>query len=84
MKDEMREELMKDNVSLDNPKDFEIGEELNGCVAKDGEEVDGLEFQITTLRELIELITKHKEVHLNYFSGDKQNLDLWIMLGTTR
>lgn len=53
---------------------------LNGCIAKNGEEIDGKEFEITTLKELIDILINHKEIHLNYFD-EKEDLDLWIRLG---
>lgn len=52
-------------------------EMLNGCIAENGQEIDGQEFRIETLKELIELLEKNKEIHLNYFD-DEDNLDLWI------
>ena len=50
---------------------------LNGCISKDGKEIDGLEFSITSLSELIGLLKEHKEVHLNYFD-DEDDLNLWL------
>lgn len=52
---------------------------LFGCVAKDGEEVDGKEFEINTLSELIEILKDYPELHLNYTSlMGKKELDWWI------
>jgi len=50
---------------------------LFGCVSRDEEEIDGNEFQITTLKELIDLLKENKELHLNYFE-DEQDLDMWL------
>lgn len=50
---------------------------LNGCVSKDGEEIDGREFTISTLDELIFILWCNKEVHLNYFD-DEDDLDMWL------
>ena len=50
---------------------------LNGCVAKDGQEIDGKEFSITTLYELADILKRNKEVHLTYFEGE-DDLDLWV------
>lgn len=50
---------------------------LHGCISKNGYEIDGEEFEIKTLRELIDLLKESKEVHLNYFD-DEPDLDLWI------
>lgn len=52
---------------------------LNGCVSKEGEEVDGKEFEIETLKEFIEILKNNKEVHLNYFD-DEDELDLWVVV----
>jgi hypothetical protein len=53
---------------------------LRGCVSNNYSEIDGLEFNITTLSELIDILKKHSEIHLNYFEGEK-DLDLWITRG---
>ena len=50
---------------------------LNGCIAKNGNEIDGKEFEVTTLKELIDILTTNEEVHLNYFD-DQGDLDLWV------
>ena len=50
---------------------------LYGCVSKNEEEIDGCEFEITTLAQLVELLRNHKELHLNYFEG-KEDLDIWL------
>lgn len=63
---------------------------LHGCGAKNGEEIDGQEFEITNLYELINLIKTHKEIHLNYALSQTEDerringnvkeidLDVWI------
>lgn len=51
---------------------------LCGCVSKNGKEVDGLEFEIRYLEELIKILQEHKSVHLNYFNTEGGDLDLWI------
>ena len=33
-----------------------MNKRLFGCIAKDGEEIDGQEFKISTLKELVELL----------------------------
>ena len=50
---------------------------LNGCVAENGEEIDGKEFEIETLKELIDILKFSNEVHLNYFD-DEEDLDIWL------
>ncbi len=50
---------------------------LNGCISKNGEEIDGEEFEISTLKELIELFKNNEELHLNYFD-DEEDLNLWL------
>jgi len=52
---------------------------LNGCFSSKGEEIDGKEFEVATLREFIELLknNKSKQMHLNYFD-DEDDLDIWI------
>ena len=52
---------------------------LNGCVSKNGKEIDGMEFAVLDLKELIEILQEHKSVHLTYFD-DEKDLDLWITL----
>ena len=54
---------------------------LCGCGAKNGEEIDGQEFEITTLKELLEMLKQNKEIHINYFKNDKCDLDLWLKAG---
>ena len=51
---------------------------LFGCVSYDGEEIDGKEFEVETLQELIEILKNNKEVHLNYFERESEDLDLWV------
>lgn len=51
---------------------------LFGCISKDGEEIDGQEFEVETLPELIELLKNNKQVHLNYFEDESADLDLWV------
>jgi len=51
---------------------------LFGCVSKDECEVDGKEFEVETLEELIEILKEQKEVHLNYFD-DEEELNLWVV-----
>jgi hypothetical protein len=54
---------------------------LNGCFAKDGEEIDGKEFECATMEELADIFTEARknglQAHLNYFD-DCDDLDLWI------
>lgn len=60
---------------------------LNGCIAKDGEEIDGREFDVDNLKDFVEIlkglktdgISPHlnEQVHLNYFDDD-EDLDLWL------
>lgn len=50
---------------------------LNGCVAVKGYEVDGKEFRIESLKQLIELLILNKELHLSYFDNE-EDLDIWI------
>lgn len=50
---------------------------LNGCIAKNKEEIDGKEFEVSSLKELIDILILHKEVHLNYFD-DEKDLDMWV------
>jgi hypothetical protein len=52
---------------------------LNGCFAKDGQELDGREFEVATLREFVELLknNKNKQMHLNYFDNE-DDLDIWL------
>jgi len=47
------------------------------CKSKDGEEIDGEEFEITTLEELINILMIHEEIHFKYFE-DEDDLHLWI------
>jgi len=53
---------------------------LCGCITRDGEEIDGEEFEVSSLRELIEIFKKNKEVHLNYFDADTKDIDLWLKI----
>ena len=48
-----------------------------GCGAESGAEVDGEEFEIHNLHELVEILEEYNEVHLNYFKGG-DDIDLWI------
>jgi hypothetical protein len=54
---------------------------LNGCLARDGEEIDGEEFEVADLREFIKVLhqawVEKKQVHLNYFD-DEDDLDIWL------
>jgi hypothetical protein len=52
---------------------------LNGCGSKNGSEIDGCEFEVENLKELIEVIKTYGDVHLNYFD-DEDDLDLWIRM----
>lgn len=60
--------------------------ELCGCGSKDMEEIDGQEFEVQSLRELVNIIALYKEVHLNYFQAVKKSgnklvagdIDMWI------
>jgi hypothetical protein len=52
---------------------------LNGCGAKNGEEVDGWEFEVGSLEEFIKVLKTYKSIHLNYFDGE-DDLDLWVRL----
>jgi hypothetical protein len=49
---------------------------LCGCGAKNGEEVDGWEFDVDTLEGFMEIIQQYGSVHLNFW-GD-ENVDLWL------
>ena len=49
---------------------------LSGCGAKQGEEVDGWEFEVETLEEFMEIINTYGSIHLNFYGED--NIDLWI------
>jgi hypothetical protein len=49
---------------------------LSGCGSRKGNEIDGLEFDITTLGELIQTLKSYREVHLT-FLGDEE-VDLWV------
>jgi len=55
-----------------------------GCVSKDGEEIDGKEFEIESLKDLVEILEEnsHGQIHLNYIidqeNGGEHNLDLWL------
>lgn len=59
---------------------MKLKDELCGCGAKNGSEVDGEEFEIKTLKELIEMLRLYKEVHLAYFTGEKEDVDLWVKI----
>ena len=50
---------------------------LHGCASRNGEEIDGREFEVETLEDLIEILEQDGEVHLNYFHGER-DLDLWV------
>jgi hypothetical protein len=50
---------------------------LHGCAASDGEERDGYEFEVTTLRQLVGLLIQYKEIHLNHFDNEA-DLDIWV------
>jgi len=50
---------------------------LNGCGSKDGEEVNGWEFEVNNLKDFIKILKTYKSVHLNYFN-DEDDLDLWL------
>lgn len=50
---------------------------LNGCGAKNGEEVDGWEFEVDNLKDFIDILKTYKSIHLNYFD-DEDDLDLWL------
>ena len=50
------------------------------CVAKDGEEIDGREFEVDTLARFVDILQEIKageQIHINYFDED-DDLDLWI------
>jgi hypothetical protein len=53
---------------------------LNGCGCKDGEEVDGWEFEVDNLKDFIQVLKTYKSIHLNYFD-DEDDLDIWIRTG---
>ncbi len=55
----------------------DLNKKLYGCISKDGEEIDGKEFTIQSLSELIDIIKNNEEIHINYFE-DEDDLDLWI------
>ena len=50
---------------------------LNGCGCKMGEEVDGWEFEVETLKEFVEILKTYGSIHLNYFD-DEEDLDIWL------
>jgi hypothetical protein len=54
---------------------------LNGCMAKDGSEIDGREFTCVNMGELVKVLEEARkrkwQVHLNYIE-DGDDLDLWI------
>ena len=50
---------------------------LHGCVSKNQEEIDGEEFTIDTLPQLVSILKASGEVHLNYFDDD-EDLDMWV------
>ena len=47
-------------------------ETIAGCISKDGEEIDGGEFEVDNLVDLIEILQQNKEVHLKYFIGEPE------------
>jgi len=49
---------------------------LSGCGAKDGDEIDGWEFEVDNLDDFIEILKTYKSIHLNFY-GD-ENIDIWI------
>lgn len=58
---------------------------LHGCLAKNGSEIDGREFDVNsfeTLGQIFEIArNEQKQVHLNYILTDDNrdvDLDLWI------
>jgi len=42
------------------------------------DEIDGQEFVVSTLDELIAAIKEHKVIHLAYWGDEDEDLDLWI------
>ena len=51
---------------------------LCGCISKDGNEIDGNEFECENLEDLIQILKNNKQVHLNYFEDESNDLDLWV------
>jgi len=51
---------------------------LAGCISQDGEEIDGKEFEVETLKDFIDILKNNKQVHLNYFEDESSDLDLWV------
>lgn len=49
---------------------------LCGCGCKDGEEVDGWEFEVENLVELVEILGTYRSIHLNCI-GD-EDIDIWL------
>ena len=49
---------------------------LSGCGCKQGEEVDGWEFDVNNLEEFMEVIKTYGSIHLNFYGDD--NVDIWM------
>jgi hypothetical protein len=59
-------------------KIIKMGELLSGCIVKDSEEIDGKEFEVSNLKELLDIIKNNKSIHLNFYG--EENLDLWVRI----
>ena len=59
---------------------------IQGCISKNGKEIDGKEFTITTAKELLEMLIETGEVHINFFdkykngelTPDTKHQDIWL------
>ncbi len=51
---------------------------LSGCGSENGSEIDGREFDVQNLTELVQELKSNKQVHLNYFEDESEDLDLWV------
>ena len=44
--------------------------------AKQGDEIDGWEFEVDNLDDLVDVLKTYKSIHLNFY-GD-ENIDMWL------
>ena len=64
---------------------IECSKKLMCCGAKDGKEIDGKEFELETLQDLIHQIqaminwNQFDQIHIKYFEGE-DDLDLWVKI----